>query len=384
MRCLLVCIMSADVYHHAEVSCVTVNYPPSKTSFIWTADAVHSTGYGREMYFALEYGQSYSCTGCVYRSPRFKVLTTNEEPKSTAASSSSTATSSASTSQSSSTGGKADIVRTSTSATPTSSNNRATKSAFAAAAAGKTTAQQATDSRNRKIGLGVGLGVGLFAVFAVLGVVFFFFRRRQRKRGERESQHRSLLSHHSYRPTSNGNWAEEVLQPQLPQLPQIPQMREEPAIHDFSAVGTKTQSLHSGISGPSKSMRSSYAPGHTSWNTPDQTSWIEPFEFERPQMPEKDSTSQLRRSIHEDRSLRPDNASSTYSLQDDRGVESPAADAAAVISPSGRPHLERHQSERSFSPATDLSTLEGLPAQPQPVRTDTSQIVDWRSWPLEQ
>lgn len=80
---------------------------------------------------------------------------------------------------------------------------------------------------------------------------------------------------------------------------------------------------------------------------------------------------------------RADNASSLYSLHDELGLESPSADAAAVVSPSGRPRPITRDSERSFSPEIDLSSLEGLPTQPKPVHSDTSHIVDWRSWPLD-
>lgn len=101
---------------------------------------------------------------------------------------------------------------------------------------------------------------------------------------------------------------------------------------------------HSHMSQSSMPFRPSYAPsGMTGMS---HSSWIDPFDFERPELRDQDAMSQLRQSIY------------------------PSSDDGRIVFP----HQPSRRSEMSFT-ETDLSSLRGLPEEPQEMHVA-------ENWPL--
>ena len=205
-----------------------------------------------------------------------------------------------------------------------------TSQAAAAAAkpAGSTPTNGHKSSSHLGVGLGVGLGLGIPIVLALFGLLYFCSRRR--RNGKRESFPRG---HQQLESPDSSDWSKERPRDQMQQ---VRQNRESGTLGPWQSP--TPQSRASQASTP---FRPSYAPSGLS-----HTSWIDPFEFERPEMQDQDAMSQLRNSIYSN----PDSGTIVHG------------------------HPTSRRSEMSFA-GTDLSSLGGLPEQQQ-------ATYSRENWPL--
>lgn len=385
---------------------LALRFQQSVTYYVWNAGAVDGEPLNSDhpFHFVLENSDSYACQGCVAQSDEFDVRPAN--------SAAGTSTSSLSTSTSASTAEASTRSRqTTANGQPTQTPQTSQPSAVAAStsqsgangqptqasqtnepssapsAAGAAGQDQVTSSTSKsdsdddlKIGLGVGLGLGIPLVLAVIGVFFCLARRRRKQR-----------KRFSYRPTGSGNWTTEEETPP----------RESDTLGPWAANAAKSR--NSGLSQMSHS------------------SWIEPFPFEKPEARDRDAISELRRSIH--------SSGSEYSqdgIGDGSGkkssTESPAkttrstretpwppqsnngneantkyawmGGSTAPTSASngwGAGAAAARRSDVSWA-NTDMSSLEGIPEQLQPVHHRYGSPTggyypapsrgDGRDWPL--
>ncbi len=288
-------------------------------------------------HFVLENGKSYACQGCVTQSTQFNVRRQVDTTSSTKSAASSTSTSKSK----------------STSQTQTHQTQQSPTTSSAAGAAGQNQDQATPSPSSSKsnhdlgIGLGVGLGVGIPLVLAIAGICFLLARRRRREK-------RRI----SYHPTGSGNWTAE------------PKSRPESGALGPWGMAERRQS------GLSQTSRQSYH---------------EPFDFEKAETRDQDALSQLRRSIH--------SSGSDYSQKGmDVGVETPSTAKASSSREASWPLQSNNANDadtkyawmggpngatkagsgwgagvaaaRRAAPShasTDMSSLEGMPEQLQPV-----------------
>lgn len=393
-----------------------VDYPKYDTSYEWTAGPVGGEKLNtNSFYFAVENGLSDACAECVDRSAFFKVLTRSQQDAQTKSSHTSSAAGTGATNQGGSSGASAPA------ASGTLHSNEI---------------GQTSSSHNSHlgIGLGVGLGLGIPILLAIIALLFFL-RRRRRKQNRRVSYH----------PTSSGNWTHD----ETGGVGGVGGMREvggagiadrEPQSRSQSLQSSPSQYSQSTPSQQSNPFRPSTALSHLS-----HTSWIDSFEFERPEMKDQDAMSQLRSSIHkvtpsasgtgstsaskpnsianavipENGELQPNDESrrSSDGRRSDgnrrsgdirrsggirrSGEHRPQPEARDTVggalpairrkpvniktsrSPGSTAHVNAEDTDMSFAAGTDLSSLEGMPASPEKsFFPEPAKYADGRNWPL--
>lgn len=389
---------------------LALTYQQNVSFYVWTAGAVDGEPLNSDhpFHFVLENSASYACQGCVTLSDEFDVrpadsvagASTSSQAASTSSSSSSSSTStteaSTRTRQRTTNGqptqtpqiNQPNSLLASTSQTPTngqptqaSQTNEPSSAPSAAGAAGQDQVTSSTSNsgsdNHLKIGLGVGLGLGIPLILAIIALFFFCARRRRKQR-----------KRFSYRPTGSGNWTTEEEAPR----------RESGTLGPWAP-----QSRNSGLSQMSHS------------------SWIEPFPFEKPDARDRDALSEFRRSIHSSGSeysqdgmengsakkpsteFSTNTSSSTHGtswpLRTDNGNEANAkfammgGSAASTRASNGwgAGTAAARRSDVSWA-NTDMSSLEGIPEQLQPVHHRYSSPTarhypapsrgDGRDWPL--
>ena len=355
---------------------LALNYGQNVTFYVWSAAAVGGQPLNTDhpFHFVLENGKSYSCVGCVTQSPQFDVQRAQQQEGTTTSSPSTSATRKGATPTSQ--------PRTAQTQTQTHQTHEQSSTPSASGASGQQQQQdQSTPApssskshHDMTIGLGVGLGVGIPLLLAIAGLCYFLALRRQKKR-------RRV----SYHPTGSGNWTtDQAERPESGALGRWQSQRSE-----------RGQSRASGLSQMS------------------HNSWIDPFEFEKPGMRDQDALSQLRQSIHSSGSDShvkemsidtPRKASSSrepsWPLSNNTGNEANkkyawmggTAGAAKASNGWGAGTAAARRSDVSWA-NTDMSSLEGMPEQMQPVHhrygsptghdgyTSPSR-GDGRDWPL--
>ena len=378
---------------------LALEYSQNQTFYVWTAAAVDGQPLTSDhpLHFVLENSASLSCQGCVTLGDDFNVRRADSQVTSSAPLSR-TSSSTPSSSSSTAIAVAPATHRTKTSNPtrrpqtdePSSGNGQPTQApqtnepSSTPSAVGATGQNQITPSssksnshHNLSIGLGVGLGLGIPLLLAIIGICFVLARRRRK-------QKRRI----SYRPTGSGNWTAE----------DVAEKRESDTLGPWAAPAA--QSRASGLSQMSHS------------------SWIEPFPFEKPEARDQDAMSELRRSIHSSGSeysqngngkkasvelptkasgpLREaswpppsnggDEASTKYAFMGSTAASTKASNGWGAGTAAAR------RSDVSWA-NTDMSSLEGIPEQLQPVHHRYGSPTgyngythqsrgDGRDWPL--
>ena len=344
-----------------------VNYPKSKTTFRWKVHQIENTPLNDDhpFKFVVENGENIGCDGCVDFSPKFLV---KQQKKHAAAAT--TADSHHTTKAP-----KATSTSPTQAQAPTSSASVHANPGVAAAegghgnSSGLTSSGSGSHHSHLATGLGVGLGLGIPIVLGLLALLFLFLRRR------RKEQQRI-----SYRPTGSGNWTTEQMG------------MTEAGNRESGALGPweADRMSQSGLSEGSVHVRQSYAPsasGMSRMSHMSHRSWINDFEFERPELRDQDAMSQLRNSIHSSTHLGEENHPKSFGMAD--GGDSTRGEApllqqppSTYFTPSSTPPISR-KSVTNFG-NTDLSSLEGIPEQilSSPLRPQRRSRGDGRDWPL--
>jgi hypothetical protein len=393
-----------------------VDMSSTNTSLTWRAENMDDLNMGNKIYFSIQNADDISCQGCVAKTQAFYV--TDKRPimsgsASPSGSASATLSSVASSRQglaSTSTTAGAAAAHTSASQS-TMDNSSSTKTVAssqktAEVAAGEQTSSPRADghkSNSNAIGLGVGLGVGFAILIALIVLLFVCLRRRKRQERERRL---------SYRPTGSGNWT----QSNDPLHPAEEVREVKPGYASGMTEATAVGSLMSPKFRESDSSRiSSSNPPRpaTPASAMSHKSWIEPFDFERPESRAPDAMSQLRQSTLVDAAesnprssvaptpttatgaagpattLAPpaddDAASSNYSMHEETfGPESPS-DAAIVRSPSSAVGLfsrpqEAHVEYAGVGPRS--SPFRSSLDRPSQANVSQPSQAYGRHWPL--
>jgi hypothetical protein len=353
---------------------LALNYLQNVTFYVWTAGAVDGEPLNTDhpFHFVLENGKSYSCVGCVTQSPQFNVRRAQPQAASTSTTSSTSSAAGASATPTTQT----QTQQTPQTQTQTQHSHESTSTPSASGVAGQQDQAMPAPSSSKShhdlsVGLGVGLGLGIPLLLAIAGLCFFLARRRRKQR-------RRV----SYHPTGSGNWTTDQTT-----------QRESGALGRLQSQ--RSQSRASGLSQMSRN------------------SWIDPFEFEKPELRDQDAISQLRQSIHssgsdshvKDVSIETPSKASTsrepsWPLSSNAGNEANmkyawmggAAGAAKASNGWGAGTAAARRSDVSWA-NTDISSLEGIPEQLQPVHHrygtptghggyTTPSRGDGRDWPL--
>ena len=306
-------------------------------------------------HFVLENAKSFSCNGCVTQSPDFNVR--KQQPQSGTTSSSTPKSTSGAGGATTSQPTQAHQTQQSQTKQFQTQHSQTQKHTAAPSTAGATGQDRSTPSPSSSksnhdlgIGLGVGLGVGIPVVLVIAGLCFLLARKRRKDKRV------------SYHPTGSGNWTAE------------PKPRPESDVLGPWAVEARRQS------GLSQASRQSY---------------LDPFDFEKAETRDQDALSQLRRSIHSSGSdysqkgmdVDVDTPSSakassstretSWPLQSNNGNSRNDANtkyawmggptgATKAGSGWGAGAAAARRSDVSHA-NTDLSSLEGMPEQLQPV-----------------
>jgi hypothetical protein len=368
---------------------LALEFSQNKTFYVWTAGAVDGQPLtsAHPFHFVLENSDSYSCQGCVTLSKDFNVRKGNAQVSSSASSSSSSTTTAVAPENHQTKTGQS--TRNSQTNGHSSTNGQATQASqtsgpgSTASAAGSTGQDQVTSSskstlhHDLSIGLGVGLGLGIPLLLAIIGVCFLLARRRRKQR-----------QRFSYRPTGSGNWTVE----------EVGEKRESGALGPWAAPAA--QSRASGLSQMSHS------------------SWIEPFPFEKPELRDQDAISELRRSIHSSGSEYSQNGNGKkISVESPTKASSPLRETSWPLASNGGDKASTKYAWMGGTAAptkasngwgagtaaarrsdvsranTDMSSLEGIPEQLQPVHHRYGSPTgyngytgpnrgDGRDWPL--
>lgn len=368
-----------------------VDMSSSNTSYTWKAENMNIANMGNKIYFSIQNANDITCNGCVAKTQAFYV--TDKRPIM-----SGSASPSASVAAASSPAGVApsqtEISQTGAGASTAASGQPTTQTTEAAAAAGQQNSRPKPEgkSSSNAVGLGVGLGIGLAVLIALIVLLLVCLRRRRRKREPS----------FSYHPTGSGNWTQSDDSPR-PEVREVTPkytsgLTETTAVGDFAEPKFR-ESGSSSVSNPFRPATPASGLSHTSW--------IEPFEFERPESRAQDAMSQLRQSTLIDdvdggnaivaapaaAALAPptvddDAASSKYSMQEETfGPESPS-DAAVVRSPSSAVGPFSHSSNRNSSGfqyagiGPDSSPYRTPLERPEPVYAYPPSQADGRNWPF--